>query len=197
MPYGVGIGWLPWGETMERWRVESGKPELNLAQEFGFDNSFACPALYAGIFPEYTPEVLAKTEDLAKDHQPRWARHCHAQPPGLRQHAGISRIPGEDAGGLGARENRALMPGHPRAYSRGVDGVSRAHRAKREAVQVGWFPYGAFGTPRDLMGAEELLIAFYTEPAMVRDMMETLVSLWLSLCRGGSRGACRSINMHI
>ncbi len=31
------------------------------------------------------------------------------------------------------------------------------------------------------MGAEELLIGFYTEPAMVRDMMETLVGLWLAI----------------
>ena len=50
-----------------------------------------------------------------------------------------------------------------------------------EAVQVGWFPWGVFGTPRDLMGAEEVLVSFCTEPAMVKDMMEHLTTIWISL----------------
>jgi len=48
-------------------------------------------------------------------------------------------------------------------------------------VQVGTFPWGVFGTPRDLMGAEEVLYAFYDEPDMIRDMMATYTDLWLKL----------------
>ena len=48
-------------------------------------------------------------------------------------------------------------------------------------VQMGTFPWGVFGTARDLLGAEPLLYAFYDQPEMVRDIMETLVTLWLSL----------------
>ena len=54
-------------------------------------------------------------------------------------------------------------------------------RATGEAVQVGVFPYGVFGTPRDLLGVEELLVGFYTRPEMVRDMMEHLTTLWISI----------------
>ena len=54
-------------------------------------------------------------------------------------------------------------------------------RATGEVVQVGVFPYGVFGTPRDLLGVEELLVGFYTRPEMVRDMMEHLTTLWISI----------------
>ena len=44
------------------------------------------------------------------------------------------------------------------------------------AVRVGDYPFGVFGTPRDLLGAEELLVAFYDEPDMIRDMMDHLTT---------------------
>jgi uroporphyrinogen decarboxylase len=50
-----------------------------------------------------------------------------------------------------------------------------------EAVQVGWFPYGVFGTPRDFLGAEELLIAFHTQSELVRDMMNRLTDVWIGV----------------
>ncbi len=48
-------------------------------------------------------------------------------------------------------------------------------------MRVGDYPFGVFGTPRDLLGAEELLVAFYDDPGMVRDMMDHLTTLWLHL----------------
>jgi uroporphyrinogen decarboxylase len=48
-------------------------------------------------------------------------------------------------------------------------------------VQLGFFPWGVFGTPRDLLGAEEILLGFYDFPDVIRDMMETYTTLWLQL----------------
>jgi len=50
-----------------------------------------------------------------------------------------------------------------------------------EGVRVGMLPCGLFGMPRELLGAEELLVSFYTQPGMIRDMMEHLTSLWISV----------------
>jgi uroporphyrinogen decarboxylase len=65
----------------------------------------------------------------------------------------------------------------------GEDLSAFARRVKEQglAVQVGAFPWGVFGTPRDLMGAENLLIAFYDEPEMIHDMMNHLTGLWIAL----------------
>ena len=54
-------------------------------------------------------------------------------------------------------------------------------RESGAAVQVGSYPYGAFGTPRDLLGVEELLVSFYTQPELLHDMMDHLTSLWLGV----------------
>jgi hypothetical protein len=58
-----------------------------------------------------------------------------------------------------------------------VEGVA----ARDVPLQVGIFPWGVFGTLRDILGAEECLLAFYDEPAMVHDIIDTNVSLWLAL----------------
>ena len=48
-------------------------------------------------------------------------------------------------------------------------------------AQLGYFPYGVFGTPRDLMGAEEILVAFSDQPHLVHDMMDTLTDFWIRI----------------
>ena len=54
-------------------------------------------------------------------------------------------------------------------------------RRTGEAVQVGTFPWGIFGTVRDFLGNEQVLYEFYDHPEMIRDMMNTLTTLWLAL----------------
>lgn len=52
---------------------------------------------------------------------------------------------------------------------------------------MGQFPWGVFGTARDLLGAEEVLIGFYTEPDMIRDIMDIYTTRWSSLFEKGAR----------
>jgi hypothetical protein len=55
------------------------------------------------------------------------------------------------------------------------------NRNRDTAFQLGFFPYGLFGTLRDMMGAERLLVSFYDEPELIHDMMTTLTDLWLEV----------------
>ncbi len=54
-------------------------------------------------------------------------------------------------------------------------------------VQVGVFPYGCFGTARDVMGVERLLYTFYDDPELVHEIMESYTDLWLTLYEEVSR----------
>ena len=49
------------------------------------------------------------------------------------------------------------------------------------AVQVGQYPYGLFGTLRDMMGVEELLVTFYDDSELIRDMMNYLTDFWIKI----------------
>ena len=63
-PFGVGIGFVPWGSTLARWKEESGIPDLNLKEYFGFDRGFATvPAAY-GPHPTFPVEILEEDEDF-------------------------------------------------------------------------------------------------------------------------------------
>jgi uroporphyrinogen decarboxylase len=48
-------------------------------------------------------------------------------------------------------------------------------------VQLGVYPWGVFGTARDILGTEEFLIGFYTEPELIHDIMKTYTDLWLMI----------------
>src|SRR5690242_6072899 len=63
VPHGVGIGWWPWTETIRQWRQGTGKPDLLLSREFGFDRSFASPTLEMGIFPHFERVVLSESAE--------------------------------------------------------------------------------------------------------------------------------------
>ena len=43
VPFGVELGWYPWGETTERLKLETGKPDLDITAELGYDaGNFYC-----------------------------------------------------------------------------------------------------------------------------------------------------------
>lgn len=50
-----------------------------------------------------------------------------------------------------------------------------------QAVEIGMYPYGLFGTLRDLMGVENFLLACYKESDLIMDIMTTLTDLWISI----------------
>ncbi len=178
LPFGVGLGWQPWGETLERWRRETDKPNLNPAYELAFDPGFVQPKLHYGMFPGFPHQVISEdaeftvfrdwrgiTQRQRRDHgsMPEFLEHP-VQTPAAWQKLKRERLQSDPA-----RVAQDWPAFHARLTSRG------------EAVQVGDFPWGIFGTARDLIGAERLLTWFHDEPDTVHDMMDHLTGLWLGL----------------
>ncbi|MHB9033546.1 MAG: uroporphyrinogen decarboxylase family protein, partial [Anaerolineae bacterium] len=80
-----------------------------------------------------------------------------------------------------------LDPAAPGRVTQDWDAFRAQVARTGEAVQVGVYPWGMFGSVRDLMGVERLLESFYDEPEMVYDIMEHLTTLWLSLYERAAR----------
>ncbi len=179
VPFGVGLGWWPWGETMARWRAESGEPQLDIGARLGYDASFAIPALRSGPWPEFAPEVFEDT--------PEHRVYRNERGIILRQIKNSSNMPEwldypvksrRDWEELKATRYRVGDPGR---LAEDWPAFRARVRVSGEAVQVGAFPWGVFGTVRDLLGVERLLVGFYDEPDLIREMMDHLTSLWLAL----------------
>jgi uroporphyrinogen decarboxylase len=179
MPFGVGIGWSPWGETKERWRKESATPKLNLASEFGFDVGFALPKIEYGFFPAFQPAVIEESDEFVISRDVRGItlrnRRDGGSMPEFLEH------PVKTAADWYRLKEERLTIGNAGRIQQDWDEFRARIRTTGEAVQVGTFPWGVFGTARDLLGVETLLVSFYDEPEMMRDMMRHLTTLWISL----------------
>jgi uroporphyrinogen decarboxylase len=178
------MGFAPWGETSERWRRESGFS--GPAREFGAwreqslglePDSQPVPAEY-GPFPHFEPRKLSEDAEFIVStdwrgitmrnrrgggSMPEWIDHPIKNPDDWQRYKDERLQPRLDERLVGIDK-----------WLAGIEGVDAP-------VQVGTFPWGVFGTARDLLGAEELLVGFYSEPEMVHDVMETNTTLWLAL----------------
>ncbi|MBN1942433.1 MAG: hypothetical protein JW849_03975 [Phycisphaerae bacterium] len=179
VPYGVGIGWEPWGATLRRWRRETHRDNLDPAVEFGFDPDFASPAVHAGIYPPFECRVLEENAEFIVRRDERGITKRERRDRGsIPQFLDYPVRTPDDWEQLKAER---LRINEPARIAQDWDAFRDHLRRTGQAVQVGAYPFGIFGTPRDLMGAEALLVAFYDHPDLVHDMMNHLATLWISL----------------
>jgi len=178
-PYGVGIGWRPWPATYKRWQAESGESDLDLDKVFGYDARDAMPAHYQSIFPEFEEVTLEETEDYVVTRNRRGITARNRKDLGsMPEFLDYPVKTHEDWERLKAERLDLDTPGRITENWN----LFRARIAVTgEAVLAGEYPHGVFGGPRELMGAEEILISFYTDPALVKDMMNHLTALWISI----------------
>ena len=178
VPFGVGIGWWPWGQTLYRWRSEAGRPDLDLVRDLGYDPSFASPAVNGGLFPAFEHKVLEETPEFVVTRNDRGIT-LRDRRDGMSMPEFLD-YPVKTPQDWERLKTERLRLGDPGRVTEDWDAFRARLKRTGEAVQVGAFPYGMFGTPRDLLGVEALLTAFYDAPEMVRDMMEHLTGLWIS-----------------
>lgn len=179
VPFGISFGWHPWGETLDRWKRETGKPDLSIERELGFDPGFFRPALHCGAWPEFPYEVLSEDEHFIISRDFRGITTKNRRDFGSMPD--FIDYPVKTTDDWDAYKAQRLDPKQPGRLAEDMAAFRAKAQSEGLAVEVGDFPWGVFGTVRDLLGAEELLIAFYDQPAMIHDMMQHLTTLWLSI----------------
>ena len=179
-PYTIGMAW--WGETLERWKSECGNPDINLHEYFGFDdginylNDFSSGMRF-GINPWFEEEVIEERE--------RSVIIRSYQGIVLEQMKGNSTIPRyldypvKDRDTWKKFKEERLDWDNPPRFPENMRELADNLNNGGSLVSLGGYPYGLFGTCRDFMGVEDLLIAFIEEPELVNDMMTYLTDLWL------------------
>ena len=175
-PFPMWLGFSPWEQTLERWKLESGIKNLNLTEYFAFEPFFRELDLEYGPFPRFQEKVIKEDKEFifSRDYRgitvrrrrdgmsmPEWIDH-----PAKTQDE-WERYKSERLSGPVKDRLHALFSG--------------MDFQDDEAIQAGVFPWGVFGTLRDLLGAERTLFAFYDQPEMVRHIIDTFVTLWLDL----------------
>lgn len=181
-PYTSGMGM--WGSTMERWRAESGFKDLDIQKYFEFDEGISYTAdwvMRLGIDPWFDEEIIEIRE--------------HS----IVRRAGNGVVREELKSGYGEtvpnyldypvkgwdswkklKEER-LNPESPPRIPENIRELAEKFNSGNYFLALGGYPYGLFGTCRELMGVEGLLVSFIEAPGLIADMMSHLTDLWLSV----------------
>jgi uroporphyrinogen-III decarboxylase len=177
-PFGVGVGFIPWKTTLARWREESGIGELDVSEYFGYDKGFlVVPAEY-GPYPHFPEEILFEDDEYITSTEYRgMTLRSRIDGGSMPEFLGNPVKNPED---WKRYKEERLQPGFSERLS-GLDDFIDMVSETDAPVQAGDYPWGVFGTARDMLGTEELLIGFYTEPELIREIMESCTDLWLHL----------------
>ncbi|MGE5527532.1 MAG: uroporphyrinogen decarboxylase family protein [Patescibacteria group bacterium] len=169
----------PWPETIRRWRREGLPVDVPWDAGFGFDAGFTRVPVNIGFYPPFTAEVLEEKGDtyIYRDELGviKEGRKDDASVPIYRQH------PVTDPRDWERLKSERLNPDDQGRFPADLAAVSAALNGGPAAVLVGDFPYGLFGTCRELLGVENFLVSFHTQPGLIADMMDYLTSFWLRL----------------
>jgi uroporphyrinogen decarboxylase len=74
-----------------------------------------------------------------------------------------------------------LIPNFADRIPNNWDSLVKTYRDRSYPLAVGGYPFGFYGMCRLLIGEEELLVTFYDNPGLVRNIMSHFTDLWLSL----------------
>jgi hypothetical protein len=168
----------PWIETLERWHAEGLPEESSWSGGFDFDDGIEIIAVNLGYCPQFEYSILEDRGDkiIYRDIfgiTQMSEKHKSAIPMYLD-------YPVKDRASWLELKKR-LDPDSPERFPADWKRIAGEYNSGDKAMQLGSYPYGLFGTLRDMMGVEKLLFSFYDEPELIHEIMDYLTDFWIEL----------------
>lgn len=171
--------WGPWGTTLQRWLNEGMPPGTDHRKAWAPDDPPHTIPVNCGPCPtsDYT---LVEEDDRTHTWIDRWGiRRRNLK--GAESMSEFLEFPVKSRRDWEQFREERLDPDHPDRVS-GVKGLCRRWIEKGVPLQLGYYPdVGIFGSVRWLLGDEECLMAFCTQPDLVHDIMDHMTSLYLTV----------------
>ena len=177
-PYNFYFG--PWGETLARWQSEGlGEGNQDWAAPFGFDPGVRDVPINYGPFPAFEHTVIERKEytQITTNHFGA-IQEISLRGPTIPKYL---KFPVTTVDEWIAYKKDRLNPDSPERFPDNFKDIAAQLNNYDGPVQLGGYPFGVFGTIRELMGLENLMYAFYDDPELVHMVMDDLTDFWLSL----------------
>jgi len=180
------IAWGPWSSTMKRWKRE-GLPEGitdwgTAHRSFGTDVGPAVVAVNLGPCPPIEYKRLAEDAESIT-----FIDGWGIKRRNFKTHESMSEFlefPVKDRRDWERFKAERLDPDHPDRLAGPWLEHARSWMEKGYPIQLGSFPdCGLYGCIRWLLGDEECLVAFYTAPDLLHDIMERMTDIYLTVFR--------------
>jgi len=189
--------WGPWGRTWQRWEREGKPPEITDHRSFMNPD---CPPQVVpvnyGPCPPVERKVLSE-DDSYKVHVDHWGivRRDYKRGESMCQ---FLKFPVATRDDWERYKAERLDPHHPARLAGDWRERCAEWMAKGRPIQLGSFPdVGIFGSVRWLLGDEECLLAFYTAPGLVRDIMNHMTDVYLAVFEAVTGAGVRVDVIHI
>lgn len=159
--------------------IDAVKRDQDLHDYFEMDDPWWRLPLNTYVYPQYEPEILEDHGDviihrneygvIVQDRKDRMGfPHWMSTPVTTRDD--WEKIKAE-----------RLQPKIEGRLPKNWQTIRAVYQNRTFPVVAGGFPCGFYGTARFLLGEEKVMLAFYDEPEMTRDIMNHLADLWVSL----------------
>ena len=175
------VFWPPWARARARWERE-GMPEeaSNLQDFFGSDQPPHHLPVNCGPCPSIERQVLEEDDDYVV-FTDTWGirRRDYKHGESMSE---FLEFPIKDRKDWEQFREERLDPEHPERLAENWRELAAEWMEKGIPIQLGQFPdVAVFGSVRWLLGDEECLIAFYTMPDLVREIMERMTDIYLAV----------------
>ncbi len=176
--------WGPWDNAWRRWQNE-GMPASfesfqDVREHFGGESSPAVVPVNYGPCPRRERKTLEETDEFYV-----WTDGWGIKRRNPKDHESMSEFiefPVKDRRDWQEYRDRWLDPDHPQRLAGNWRESCAEWTARSVPIQIGHYPdVGIFGSVRWLLGDEECLLAFYTMPDLVHEIMDHVTSLYLSV----------------
>lgn len=176
--------WSPWPTTWRRWQAE-GMPAgfasyADVRAHFGAESPPAVLPVNVGPCPKIARRVLQ--ED---DHSVTFVDGWGIKRRDLKAGQSMSEFlefPVKDRHDWEGFRDRYLDPDDSRRLADDWRARAAEWTDAGLPVQLGYYPdCGVFGSVRWLLGDEECLLAFYTDPALVHEIMEHMTDVYVTV----------------
>ena len=168
----------PWGETIDRWKTEGLSSDSSWDEEYDFDEGIVQMNVNLGYNPPFEHKLLEEKGDT------RIVQTSQGIIQEERVHGScIPRYLGYPVKNASDWEElkKRLDPHDPGRFPENWPELVKEYNEGDKAVQIGSYPYGLFGTLRDMLGVEELLVNFYEAPELIQAMMDYLTDFWIEI----------------
>jgi len=169
----------PWAETLERWHAEDLGPDRDWWEPFHFDAGFR--TLYdvnLGYLPSFPYETIKdEGRTLIIRDQFGITQRIRKDSATIPQYLNYPVYDRESW--LRLRER--LNPDDPARFPKDWGGKAKGYNEGDAANMIGCYPYGLFGTLRDMFGVETLLTEFYDAPELIHEIMDYLTDFWIAI----------------
>jgi uroporphyrinogen decarboxylase len=173
--------WSPWERTWRRWEAEGKSKHItDIRKSFDSDQPPLALPINCGPCPKIKPRILEEDEDYFI-HIDSWGivRREYKHGESMSEFLDFPVKTREEWQRFKATY---LNPDSPERLTGDWEEKGKDWMAKGYPIQLGYYPdVGVFGTVRWLLGDEQGLIAFYTMPDVVQDIMEHMTTLYLTV----------------